>query len=287
MQTDSLDVVKDIPAARCGAINLKINRPDYPAAFSFVEQVNWQIKTEPADRANFSRPPIREMPQLVTDEEVIMLDERMKVPRVGLLVCSVIQLVACICFFVASVFNFYSWIYVTSPDVYHRDLTFSLSGMFLALSFGSAATSILLFLVARNIKQHLNYPFVVAGLVVGLVLPFSPVTFTQVPFVIWAFVIMCLRKTRDVFHAQTMEIRTRDGLQKPVVKQISKDASNVNWKFALVTTFVGLLAMIAIPICAFFFFPYIRFIELLMLGIVSLIFLGLGIFWFSRTPIRE
>ena len=240
VQAHSLDAVKDVPGANHGSFALHVKRGDQERASDFAEQVKWQLLNRTSTRTNVPRPPVKSLPTQVTEEDIVIFEERIKVPLGGLWVCTALQALAFIGFFIAG-FVCILRLWSLGFEVDRHDHTWEMMPLFLSWSFGSLVTSILLFFVARNIKQHLNYPFVIAGLIVCIFLPFSPVTLTQIPFVIWGLIILCLKKSRDVFYSETMDRRLRDREQKTNLQRPTPSKAHIFVPAAIFVIAAGLL----------------------------------------------
>ncbi len=86
--------VKDVSAARMGRVVLKTRKSDQSKAQDFADQVSRQIATRNPGRTVPPRPPVKARADgVVTEEDIISVDERLKVPRVGMLIAACLHLV--------------------------------------------------------------------------------------------------------------------------------------------------------------------------------------------------
>lgn len=247
LQAKSLDAVKEIPGARSGTVMLKTKWSDAAKATNFVDQVSARLQSNLPGQLNVAQPPIKSGTSLVTEEDVVIYNERIKVPQAGLLFCSVIQLIAWVAFFIGAIVQFQFWYRSNnSPDWKGPPASDELAFGFLAWSFGSLVTAIVLFFIARNLKQRLNYQFVVAGLIVCIFLPFSPAVFAQLPFVVWALIVVAMRQTRQIFHEQTLNVRLGNRADRASGLASTDSLFNQLKVWHLVVGIVGLLVVLSL-----------------------------------------
>ena len=156
-------------------------------------------------------------PPAVTLEDIVLVDERLKVSCIGFWLAGIGTLLCGIALTVASVFS------IANPEL--QDLTRGLLGPpdpgiihFLGPIF--LITWILPLITAHSLRRHRNYHLAVVLLLTMLVPVISPLFIVQIPLAIWALVVLCFPTTRKVFRTASIQARL-DSTRKPaIIKQI-------------------------------------------------------------------
>ncbi|MEM7453836.1 MAG: protein kinase [Planctomycetota bacterium] len=230
VQATTMDAARRVPGAKQGRFSMVTRKRDRHKSRDFVTQMMRAVSAKHPSRAPVPRPPVKN--SVVTEEDIFTVDERLKVPRIGMFVGVFLHLL------VMTGLIIYGIVELASYQATGRTFDSAppeVIPLFFLMGFGSLVVSILLYFISRNLAYRSNYHFVIAGLVICVVLPATPAVVIHLPFVIWALVVMALRRTRDVFQFELVDQRRRRdtiATQPPVE---NRSWLGRNWPFLLIS----------------------------------------------------
>lgn len=189
----SLSAVDEIPNSKQGTFCLDVNHRDKAAAKEFADATNRMIVSRNPNRTSAIREKSND--SSVTLEEIVLVDERLKVPKIGFQICAVLNLmigllVTGLTFLSIPNVALRKWLIGGSPVV---EELFFYAGPFLLL------ISILPWCAAKSIQHHRNLHLLVVVLLAMLLPWLSFPLLIQIPLAIWTLVVLCLPVTRKVF----------------------------------------------------------------------------------------
>ena len=215
-QAMSLSSVEQIPKARQGAFYVNVKQRDRSAANEFADTANRKILSRNPNRSGAKRN--RNFEPAVKLEDIVLVDERLKVPCIGFWISALATFLTGIALTAASVMSFYdpevnSFMRNTASEFGpHVRAAVHIVGPCFLLA------SVLPWLAANSLKRHRNYHLCIV-LLLAMLTPFvSPLFIMQIPLAIWALVVLCLPTTRRVFHDASLKERLAVN-KKPVVKR--------------------------------------------------------------------
>ncbi len=212
-QAMSLSAIEDIPNAKQGAFSVKVSNRNRAAASEFADITNRKIISRNPQRSGARRD--RNLDPTVTLEEIVLLDERLKVPTVGFWIAGIGTFLIGVLLTAAGIMSISnqevrSWLHNTVP-VGPNAIYFL--GPFFLISW------LLPLIAAHLLKQHRSYHFAIVLLLAMLTPWVSPLFLLQVPLALWALIVLCLPSTRKVFREASLRDRMNVN-KKPVIKRI-------------------------------------------------------------------
>lgn len=203
-QAMSLKTLDEIPKAKQGTFSVDVRNRDRAAADDFADLVNRKIVSRNPNRSGAKRD--RNLESMVTLEDIVLVDERLKVPRIGFWIAAFGTLIIGIALTLVAIVAFndpdrMKSILNNTPFVF-EDFIFVFGPWFLL-------TWIIPVVVARSLKHHRNYHLTIVLLLAMLTPWVSPLFILQIPLAIWALIVLCLPNTRRVFSRSTLDARLR------------------------------------------------------------------------------
>ena len=231
-QAMSLSSVEKIPKARQGAFCVNVKQRDRASAHEFADIANRKIVSRNPKRSSANRN--RDFEPVVTLEDMVLLDERLKVPCLGFWIAGIATFLSGILLIAASI-----------TSVFHPDIRPILDkNPIVPIEFIEwlgpmfFLTSIIPVIAAYSLKRHRNYHLSVVMLLAMLAPWISPLFIMQIPLAIWALVVLCMPTTRRVFRDASMRARLAVNKKQSVFKQIP-------WPVYLIVTVFPILIGIA------------------------------------------
>ena len=204
-QAMSLSSVESIPNARQGAFCVNVKQRDRSAAVEFADIANRKIISRNPNRSGAKRN--RSLEAAVKLEDIVLLDERLKVPFMGFWLSAIATFVTGVALTAASVMS----IYDPGLDSFMRTAASDFAppvraaihfiGPFFLLTW------ILPYLAANSLKRHRNYHLCIVVLLAMVTPMVSPLFIMQVPLAIWALIVLCMPMTRRIFHDASLKER--------------------------------------------------------------------------------
>ncbi len=238
IQADRIDAVSEIPGSNQGMVKLYTKKSDSKLAVEFTRQLSSRLPNQPTHSTPVATPikggsywPEEDQ---VSVRDMVIVDERLKVPRFGLMFSSLahflfISLILLLQMpFMEKIRNEFAVNFGPHKREFidgdwqnMADPLFWL--VMLLMVVASAVACVLFLLAARNIALKRNYHFIIAVLILAL-LPMHPAAVISIPFALWTLVVMCLPSTRNVFRAEAIVLATNQltNVAKPGEEDLSQ-----------------------------------------------------------------
>ena len=233
----SLQSIAKIPKSKQGVFHVKVKNQDRHAAMEFADMTNRKIISRNPQRSGAKRSSTVE--QNVTLEDIVQVDERLMVPRIGFLITGVLTLLAGIVLTASLILSFLSpGVRETVNDIvgpaYRSDIEF-----FLFLGPVWLLTGILPLIAASSLKHHRSYHLAVVIALLMLIPLATALVFVHILLAVWTLIVLVLPVTRRVFRDASLRDRMAVEKKPPVLKRIPRTV------FVLATVFPILLGVIA------------------------------------------
>jgi serine/threonine protein kinase len=240
-QAMSLSAVESIPKSKQGTFSIDVSHRDKATAEEFADAAARAIVSRNPNRSSAVRRRNVSEPT-VTLEEVVLVDERLKVPKIGFYCCAVLNLLVGLsmtAFFLIALSDekLWSWFVAGSP-VAEQALIF-IGPLFIV-------TSVIPLIAAKSIQHHRNLHLLIL-LLLAMLLPWlSPVFPIQIFLSIWTLVVLWMPVTRRVFRHTLMLNR--------FAKKEASMARNSRWQWAMLGL-APVFGALAFFLLASFFWP--------------------------------
>ena len=225
----SLQSIAKIPKSKQGVFQVKVKNQDRRAAMEFADMTNRKIISRNPQRSGAKRSSTVE--QNVTLEDIVLVDERLKVPILGFWISGVLTLLAGIVLTALLILSFLSpGVRETLIDIFGPAAGSEVQTM---LFFGPVwlLTWILPLIAANSLKHHRNYHLVVVIMLVMLIPGATALVFVQNVLAVWAVIVLVLPVTRRVFKDASLRDRLAVEKKPPVLQRIPRTV------FVLATVF--------------------------------------------------
>ena len=243
VDTNSFESVAHLPGRDAGSFAIYFQKKDLDRATEFVKQLRSQLP-DPQIPVNRPSPPLKQEPREIADE-LILTKERLKVPRMGLAIASILYLFATVVMIFGlgprflDVFSRYGFeFFMLLPG--QEAVFWEMALLYLV---GVAALSFFCGIAALLLTTLTNYHFLIASLV--LVTIAVPLNILAAPFTIWALIVLFQSTAKRVFRELTLargrELNATDQNDKSVSKRWMIFAAG-----AIVLTFFVLASLFVI-----------------------------------------
>ena len=226
----SLSAVNEIPRSRQGVFCLDVSHRDRLAADDFADATSRAIVSRNPNRSSVAKR--RTADAAVTLEEVVLVDERLKIPRVGFYCCAALNLMAGLSMTALFLLalgndNLRNWFVAGSPLA---EQALSILGPLWIVA------SVIPLIAAKSIQHHRNLHLLIL-MVLAMLLPWlSPIFPVQIFLAIWTLVVLFMPVTQRVFRHALMLDR--------FAKKERTERRTKPWQWALfaLAPFIGALA---------------------------------------------
>ena len=209
LQGESIETLKKLPSASQGKVTLYCLAKDRKLTEQFMEQMSYLVRNV----VDPSRP-VKETHDGITENELVAVEEKLKVPGTGFFLAAIVHVVvaACIATFFSPVFYEAKESLANDFSTYgwgeNRKVDPALYGMFhmwgFVLFVASLFMAFLCWMTSRNYgRQHNYYPTLVQSLV-GLI-PLGPAALISIPSAIWGVAVLSQTHTRKVFRRNALD----------------------------------------------------------------------------------